>query len=323
MPNFTIACPAMGSHIQAWVNVPDESDAGILTQVPVWFETWEARFSRFRPTSELCLLNADGGQWVEISAEMAEVIGLALKGAAMTGGLFNPLILPVLESAGYERSFLEPDFVPGVGLPGVIDVPDWRTIELDTRRRRMRLPGHARLDLGGIVKGWAAQRAADRLAEYGACLVNAGGDMAAHGSPDDSGGWQVGIPRRRESPEVLCFVTLSETAIATSGIDHRRWTRAGQTLHHLIDPRTAQPVSNHTLTATVIAPDAMQAEAWAKATLIAGGCALPGRAGCAALIVHDDLSVICNAQFEELCPTFNPQTFSHPAHLPSDAKAAP
>lgn len=323
MPNFTVEFPAMGSRIQAWINVETESQAGILAQVPVWFESWEARFSRFRPTSELSRLNANAGSWIAVSPEMGEVIGLALKAAAMTNGLFNPLILPALQSAGYERSFLEPDFAPGLGLPGVIEVPDWRTIELDIRRQQVRLPMYARLDLGGIVKGWAAQCAIDRLGEHGACLVDAGGDMAAHGSPDDSDGWEVGIPRQRESPDVLCTVTLSETAIATSGIDHRHWTRAGQSLHHLIDPRTAQPVSNHVLTATVIARDGIQAEAWAKATLISGDSVLPGRAGCAALIVHDDLSVSCNVQFEELCPNFDLQAINRPARLPSDAKLAP
>src|SRR5579864_7351948 len=152
MPNFTIGFPAMGSHIQAWVNVETESQAGILAQVPLWFEAWEARFSRFRPTSELSRLNTDAGAWVTVSSEMAEVIGLALKAAAVTNGLFNPLVLPALQSAGYERSFLEPDFAPGLGLSGVIEVPDWRTIELDIRRQQVRLPMYARLDLGGIVK---------------------------------------------------------------------------------------------------------------------------------------------------------------------------
>jgi len=322
MPNFTIAFPAMGSRMQAWVNVESEPRARVLSQLPGWFESWEERFSRFRPSSELSRLNAGTGEWLSVSAEMAEVTGLALIAAAATDGLFNPLILLALQAAGYERSFLEPDFAPGLGLPGVIEVPDWRTIELDMRRQQVRLPAHARLDLGGIAKGWAAQRAADRLAEYGACLVDAGGDMAAHGSPDDSGGWQVGIPRRREWPEVLCTVTLSDAAIATSGIDHRRWTRDGQTLHHLIDPRTAQPVANHVLTATVIAPNAIEAEAWAKATLISGDSALAGRVGCAALIVHGDLSVSSNFEFERLCPTFHPQVLNRPANPPSDAKAA-
>jgi thiamine biosynthesis lipoprotein len=307
MPNFTIEFRAMGSHIQAWLAVPKATDADILNQLPLWFESWEARFSRFRASSELCRLNQEAGQWVSVSAEMGEVIALALKSAQMTDGLFNPLILPAVEAAGYDHDFTGVDYQPGVkrsAMPGAVAVADWYMIEWDAKRQRVRLPVFARIDLGGIVKGWAAQRTADRLQHYGACLVDAAGDMAAFGAPDDSGGWQVGIAPQADPDSDLEMarytVNLSDAGIATSGVDYRHWLQNGQPMHHLIDPRTGQPTANDILTATVIASDTIQAEALAKATLISGSGDLANRAGLAALLVHTDQSVSWNAAFEKL-----------------------
>src|SRR5689334_17717412 len=111
MPNFTISFKAMGSQIQAWLNVPTADDAEILSEVPAWFEAWEQQFSRFRADSDLSELNRQSGQWVEVSPAMFEVISLAVSAADETNGLFNPLVLLALKAAGYDHSFDPDNFV--------------------------------------------------------------------------------------------------------------------------------------------------------------------------------------------------------------------
>lgn len=313
MQNYTIQFGAMGTHIQAWLTVTRAEDADLLQQVPDWFADWEARFSRFQPTSELNQLNGYAGQWVSISAEMSEVVGLALEAAKATNGLFNPLILPALIAAGYDRSF---DLLTDADRDRAVDVApiaDWHDVQHDGLGKRVYLPAGAAFDLGGIVKGWAAQKTADRLQASGACLIDAGGDIAAHGSPDISAGWQIGLPRTRDGEDILGTVVLTDNAIATSGVDHRRWTQGDQVQHHLIDPRTGRPAVSDARSATVIAPNGVQAEIWAKVTLIAGSCDLAQQAGIAALLVHHDLSLSTNALFEVLCPLPNHQAPTPPA----------
>ena len=112
-----------------------------------------------------------------------------------------------------------------------------------------------RLDLGGIAKGYAVDRAAELLAPAGPCLVNAGGDLAVRG-----GAWPVGV-------EHLTLL-LERGAIATSGRDRRRWTRDGREHHHLIDPRTGAPADTPLLRATVVAASAAEAEVLAKAVFL-------------------------------------------------------
>ena len=90
------------------------------------------------------------------------------------------------------------------------------------------LHGGARIDLGGIGKGYACERAAEILATAGPCLVNAGGDIATR-----DGVWTVAV----ETPDGPLALELSGScALATSGRDSRRWRRAGRELHHIIDP---------------------------------------------------------------------------------------
>ncbi len=295
MPNYTVTFPAMGSTIQVWIAASEAAHSCVLSEVPRWFEDWEAMFSRFRPTSELCALNAQAGTWVQASPLFFEVATLARAASAQTDGVFNPLILNALVAAGYDHDFgrktdnVETNaFTPGKRKP-LLAVPDWQRIELDESRQAIRLPRGAQLDLGGIVKSWAAQRTADHLAALGACLVDAGGDIVARGSPDDLGGWQVQI---EGAPDATYTVLLTDEAVATSGTDWRRWTRDGQTLHHLIDPRTGQPAASGVRTVSVIAADAVQSEIAAKVALINN--ILPDFP---AILVYEDGTTTCNEEF--------------------------
>jgi thiamine biosynthesis lipoprotein len=138
---------------------------------------------------------------------------------------------------------------------------------------RIELDTGVRLDLGGIGKGYAVDRAAELLAQAGPCLVNAGGDVAVHG-----GSWPVGV-------DGAVTLELSGGALATSGRDRRRWRRAGRELHHLIDPSTGAPAETDLLRAT-----AVEAEVLAKWLFLLGERdALASRVPC--VLVGEDGSV--------------------------------
>ncbi len=166
------------------------------------------------------------------------------------------------------------------------DLGQWAAVEFDEDRQAVRVPSGVYLDLGGIAKGDTAQQVVDLLRDAGPCLVDAGGDLVAGAAPEDLPGWPVAIsaPRRDSVTEQDDLVTLwlAEGALATSGVDYRRWTQNGQPMHHLIDPRSGRPAETDGLTASVLASTAAVAEAWATSALIAG----PGR-GMDTLAGHD------------------------------------
>jgi FAD:protein FMN transferase len=262
-----------------------------------WFDEVDLRLSRFMPGSELSRLNAAAGEWFAASEMLYECAALAVASAESSDGLYDPTMLRRLRDLGYDRDFAaiahqempRADSAPlGRLSQPPIDRAAWREIAFDSARQRIRLPADAQLDLGGIAKGWAADVALARFgASFPGALINVGGDLRARGGPQSGTLWTVGIrdPRREldgppETVPHLATVALSRGAMATSGAVRRWWLRDGQRQHHLLDPRTGQPMPLWTgaddesagliATATAFAPTAARAEVAAKVALLRG-----------------------------------------------------
>jgi len=255
---------------------PDGIEAG-FKQVRALVAALEARFTRFSDTSELAQLNRASGRWFRASTELFDMIQQAHNLAQITDGLFDPSILDALEKAGYDKSM---DEIRAYGVtrsstPTKPKTFDFQAIQLDPETRSIRLPRGMRLDLGGIAKGWIAERAAVELAEYSqVCAVSAGGDMFMIGWPAGEAAWHVALEDPRDPAETLAMLRLGPGAVATSSITKRRWQQGAREQHHLIDPRRGQSAETEWLSVTAVAPHAAVAEAFAKALLIAG----PGQA---------------------------------------------
>jgi thiamine biosynthesis lipoprotein len=236
----------------------------------------EAQFTRFSEASELSGLNRSAGGWFQATPELFEVVRLARDLHERTGGLFDPAVLPALKAAGYDRSMDEiraGGAGPRLSLSSQPESRGLADLLLDPAALRIRLPGGRQIDLGGVAKGWIAERAAELLAAYAqACAVNAGGDLFLIGAPaeEPAHAWRIALedPRRPESD--LAVLRVASGAVATSAITRRRWVQGGQARHHIIDPRTGTPAETDWLSMTVLAAHAAEAEAFAKALLIAG-----------------------------------------------------
>jgi thiamine biosynthesis lipoprotein len=220
----------------------------------------ETIFSRFDPDSELSELNRRGT--LRAGLELLEVVDLALGARDRTGGRFDPTVHDALVAAGYDRTFEQ---VSAEGRGGntttSFALRCAGAVRVDRKTRRIELDRGVHLDLGGIAKGYAVDRAATILAMRGPCLVDAGGDIAAHGA-----GWPIGL----DIGDATLTLLLGDAAVATSGRDRRHWTRGTEKLHHIIDPATALPAAGDLLRVTVVAATATDAEVWAKALFITG-----------------------------------------------------
>src|SRR5574341_2141220 len=263
---------AMGSEIVLWVDT-DEYPAGTFRQGQRLFSEAEQRLSRFIPESELSRLNQRTGQWVQVSPLLYQIAETALGLAQDTDGLFDPTILHALERAGYDRSFERMDEENHRILPPARASANIRGVRLDHAQRAIWLPHEVGLDLGGIAKSYVAQQVGNFLRSHGPCLVDAGGDIVAGDAPRGLPGWPVAIAipaSAQDEPENGLTLMLANNALATSGVDYRRWVHQGRKQHHIIDPRTGLPAESDLLTATVLADDASVADVWATASLING-----------------------------------------------------
>lgn len=189
-----------------------------------------------------------------------------------TSGLVNPLIMDALISAGYDRSFdlRQPLEASGWLSLEQIKVPALSEIVADETEHKLCLPAGAHLDFGGVAKGWAAEQAMQALSLYGPALFSAGGDIAVSGFCRDGEPWSIDVDDPFQPGAFIETLYIGKGGVATSGKDYRHWMRAGIPQHHIIDPRNGLPAETDILTATVIAPSSLLAEALAKAVLISG-----------------------------------------------------
>ncbi len=284
---------AMGCHATIRLHTKDDGVA-LLRQAAERIAEIEAALSRFRPDSELSYVNAHSGQWTMVSRTLLQAALVSKQAARLTDGLCNPLVLPALIAAGYNRSFDQIDGQMMISEPP--SIPDWQSLEIDTRRQRIRIPSGAGLDFGGVAKSWTAQQIAEQLAAYGPCLVNLGGDIVTRGRD-----WTVEIGEPNQDEANILSVNVHDAAVATSGTDYRRWQTSQGTQHHLIDPRTGSPAVSDVISVSVIHPVAFLAEAYAKAVLLMGsesGLAwLDAQWYGAALIVRSDGAVHSTRNF--------------------------
>ncbi|MBS1245451.1 MAG: ApbE family lipoprotein [Chloroflexi bacterium] len=264
---------AMNSDIVLAAEGEPESIALGFDQAQSLITSLEARLTRFSDASELAWLNRANGEWFRASDELFDVVLQAYEYVDETGGLFDPSVLDALESAGYDRSMddLRVHGVTRRAAPIRHRAFDSGRVQFDPYTRAIRLPRGMRLDLGGIAKGWIAERAARELAACsGACAVSAGGDMFMVGLPAGEAVWRVALEDPRDPDQTLAILRIGPGAVATSSIMKRRWQQGKRVRHHLIDPRSGAPAETDWLSVTVIAPHATMAEVFAKALLIAG-----------------------------------------------------
>lgn len=267
------------------------------------FAEIERRLSRFDASSDLSRLNADPRFSVPAAPLLRSAVAAALRAAYLTGGLVDPTLLGALRRFGYgeSRMHIRPASVEHAlrsAPPRRPARPDpaarWRAVEVDERTGLIRRPPAVKLDLGGSAKGWTADRLASRLARHGRCAVDCGGDLRLTAGPGAP--WEVRV-RHPLTGEIAHTLRVRAGGVATSGINVRLWEREdGDFAHHLIDPSTRTPAWTGIISATALAPTALEAEALAKAALLsgpaAGGALLRAHAG--GVLIHDggDVDVV-------------------------------
>lgn len=232
----------------------------------------EIRLSAHLPQSEVSRINEAGGRPVRVSKETAALVAAGVAYAQATDGLFDISIGPVSALWDFHS---DGKAVPDASaLERARQYVNGSAIIVNEAEATVRLPSkEARMDLGGIAKGWISDVMADALRNKGvkSAIINLGGNVVAIGSRPDGKPFAIGVQAPFAARnEIIGTVQVRDACVVTAGIYERGFEVDGRLYHHILDPRTGYPADTGVIAATVVAKRGVDGDALSTSCLLLG-----------------------------------------------------
>ncbi|MDO5424301.1 MAG: FAD:protein FMN transferase [Eubacteriales bacterium] len=245
-------------------------EKGLGEQCIALCEDYEKLFSRTLEGSDIYQINHAAGAPVEVSDDTISLLKTALSYSELSDGAFDCTIAPV--SALWDFKNNTGTVPEAEALQEAVSLVDYRTVSIDGNSVTLENP-QAALDLGGIAKGYIADRLKEFLLEEGisGATINLGGNVLAIGEKPSKAMWKIAIQKPfAEHGEVIEAVSISEGSVVTSGVYERYFTVDGQIYHHLLDPETGYPVQNELLSVTIVSENSVDGDALSTICFVLG-----------------------------------------------------
>lgn len=228
---------------------------------------YENLLSRTVEDSDIYKINHSNGQPVEVSDDTAELLRTALDIAEKSNGAFDPTVLPLVELWDVTNSKTVP---PITEIQTALQSVGYKSVVLNGNT--VTLKNGARLDLGGIAKGFIADKLKIYLKESGvkSAIINLGGNTLLVGDKNGND-FSVGVQKPfGKQNELSATVYISDKTAVTSGVYQRYFEQDGKIYHHIIDPKTGHPTDNGISAVTVLTDSSTIADGLSTACLILG-----------------------------------------------------
>lgn len=234
------------------------------------FQRADDLMSSFKADSAVARANRAGSSAkVPVGEEVSRLIRDAVAISVSSGGAFDVTIWPVSQLWDFEKGGKLPS---PEQLAMNVERVGYESLAIDDSGASVGfLKDGMGIDLGGIAKGWAVDRAMEKLMARGvrAAIIDAGGDLRIIGARPGKEFWRIGVQHPRKPGTLLLTFDLKDTAIVTSGDYERFFIADGVRYHHILDPATGQPARG-CQSVTVLAPTAAEADACATAAFVLG-----------------------------------------------------
>lgn len=238
------------------------------------FDRFDGSMSMFNDTSVISRMNRNDTS-VVADHYFRTVFEKALTVSERTGGAFDMTVAPLVNLWGFGVNARTD--VDASRVDSILEYVGYRKVRLDSAGHLVKDDPRTILDASSIAKGYMCDVLADFLQSRGVSdyMVEIGGEIALHGSNPHGRAWTVGIERpvddtlQTEHGYQTCL-SLTEGGLATSGNYRNFYEQGGKKYAHTIDPHTGRPIQSDVLSATVIAPDCMTADAYATAFMVLG-----------------------------------------------------
>lgn len=240
----------------------------ILEECFTEIRQYEGLFSTTVESSDISRLNRAGGGRVEIDPQTSELLQTGLAFGEMSGGALDITIWPV--SRLWDFSGAAPRVPDAETLKRAVGAVDYTGLHVEEGSAWLDNP-EAGVDLGGIAKGFIADRLAELLTGRGvdSALIDLGGNILALGEKN-GGEWRIGIKDPRNPDKLAAVLPLRNRSVVTSGVYERNFTADGVFYHHILDPKTGRPVQGGLASVTIVAEKSVDADALSTACFVLG-----------------------------------------------------
>lgn len=256
------------------IKIYDSTDESLLDACMDLCDEYEALFSRTLETSEIYKLNhgtlpKDGDCYI-LSDMTADLIKKGLEYCRLSDGAFDITIAPV--SSLWNFSSEDPTVPSDQDIQEALSLVGWQNVELSGNRIRFLREG-MEIDLGGIAKGYIADRLKEYLVESGvqSALIDLGGNVLCIGSRPDGTPFKIGIQKPfAQRNETLAAVSLADKSLVSSGTYERNFELDGVFYHHILDPQTGYPCNNELTSVTIFSDSSADGDGLSTSCFVLG-----------------------------------------------------
>ena len=242
---------------------------GLMDEIWTICARYEQLLSKTIDTSDVSRINNAMGQTVTVDPETWEILRRAKEISAQTGGAFSITIAPV--TALWSFTDTVTNMVPtDEARLKMLPLVDDQKIALG-ENNTVTLPAGMEIDLGGIAKGYIADKVADIIREKAyAGIVSLGGNVYTVGKKPDGSAFSVGIKDPHNPAASKSIIYTGDGTVVTSGTYERGFSFGGVRYHHILDPETGWPSQSDLVSATFVMDSSMTADALATACIVIG-----------------------------------------------------
>ncbi|MCC8137525.1 MAG: FAD:protein FMN transferase [Clostridiales bacterium] len=251
-------------------------------------EEYEQMLSRTIEGSDVWNINQSEGKATVVSDETADLIETALEYSRLTDGAFDITITPLVDlwniegkssllADGDAEEALQEDtadvLIPtDEEIASALSHVDYTVVSVEGTTVTLSDPD-AEIDLGGIAKGYIADRLKEYLLSQGieSALINLGGNVQTIGTKPDGSKWKIGIQEPfGGSSDIIAAVACAGASVVTSGTYERYFELDGTIYHHILDPATGYPADNGLTSVTILSESSVVCDALSTACFVLG-----------------------------------------------------
>jgi thiamine biosynthesis lipoprotein len=231
---------------------------------------YESLLSRTMEGSDIWNVNHSDGEPVTVSEETADLINLALKYSELSDDAFDISLAPYSILWDFQNNTgvvpSDEEIAEAGSHTGLDNLTiDGTTVTLSDPE--------AAIDLGGIAKGYIADRVKDLLLSEGieSALINLGGNVLTVGSKVDGSNWKIGIRKPfSDASDLSAVVSVNDQSVVTSGTYERYFEVDGVIYHHILDPQTGYPIQNGLDSVTILSDSSADGDALSTTCFVLG-----------------------------------------------------